>query len=263
MNIVKMIVTPQQAAKWLAEANTGNRQLRPSVVEKYAFDMLSSNWKLTHQGIAFYADGVLADGQHRLAAIVSANIPVEINVTFGLPRDAGFGIDQHSARRAEDVLRIAGEPEWLATLDAIAVARFITGKMGAKGSPLSPLGLSEFLKRNERYIRPILEMKLTRKKYLCNAGVFASYVCAHFGGETIESLQRFANVFASGEIAGPHENAAIRLREYLMRTPIAWVGAANKATTSKKTQRAIYLFCRGMPVTKLAQCDEYTYPSPT
>jgi hypothetical protein len=35
---------------------------------------------VTHQGIAFDTQGVLVDGQHRLAAIIEADRPVELTV---------------------------------------------------------------------------------------------------------------------------------------------------------------------------------------
>src|SRR5438046_2404287 len=56
------------AEQWLA-ANTANRPLSRSTVRGFADAMRSGEWLVTHQGVAFDTDGVLVDGQHRLAAI--------------------------------------------------------------------------------------------------------------------------------------------------------------------------------------------------
>ena len=77
-------ITPDRAAKWL-ENNFRNRPVKEDVVHAYARDMLAGVWVATHQGIAFNDRDELIDGQHRLMAIVAANITVRMMVTFGLP----------------------------------------------------------------------------------------------------------------------------------------------------------------------------------
>jgi hypothetical protein len=52
--------------------------LSKRTVRDFAEAMRRGDWRLTHQGIAFDASGALVDGQHRLAAIVEADVPVEI-----------------------------------------------------------------------------------------------------------------------------------------------------------------------------------------
>jgi len=70
MQITRMNVTPEMAQSWLDAANTGNRTMTRRVVSKYADDMIAGRWIDTHQNaIAFYDDGSLADGQHRLGAV--------------------------------------------------------------------------------------------------------------------------------------------------------------------------------------------------
>lgn len=71
----KVFVTPEMAYDWLVH-NTNNRDLRPLDVLYLKQCILSGNWRVTHQGIAFYADGELADGQHRLNAIADAGVGV-------------------------------------------------------------------------------------------------------------------------------------------------------------------------------------------
>mgnify|MGYP001767036089 CR=1 FL=1 len=98
-------VTPKRAEEYLS-ANTINRTLRKSVVERYANDMKMGRWELTHQGIAVANDGTLLDGQHRLHAVIKAGVPVMMQVTTGLDVSAFANIDKLVARTDADSLRI-------------------------------------------------------------------------------------------------------------------------------------------------------------
>jgi len=68
------------AEHWLKKNHPSNRNISWGQVEAFAADMASGNWKLTHQGVAFDGDGNLIDGQHRLNAIVLANVVVDLLV---------------------------------------------------------------------------------------------------------------------------------------------------------------------------------------
>lgn len=79
-----MEVDPGLAAHWL-QNNFRNRPLSEEVVKAYARDMINGEWVETHQGIAFNDLDELIDGQHRLNAVILANVTVKMMVTFGLP----------------------------------------------------------------------------------------------------------------------------------------------------------------------------------
>ncbi len=102
-----LLVTPQTAAE-LPKKNTRNRSLRRSNVRYLANELREGRWQLTHQGVAVATDGTLLDGQHRLSAIVDANIPALINVSFDCDPAMFTVIDTGSARTTADVLRTAG-----------------------------------------------------------------------------------------------------------------------------------------------------------
>jgi hypothetical protein len=89
-------ITPERAEQWLA-ANTANRPVSKSTVRGFAEAMRRGDWLVTHQGIAFDTNGVLVDGQHRLAAIIEADLPVEMTVFSDVEPDSF------------DVLAIEGE----------------------------------------------------------------------------------------------------------------------------------------------------------
>lgn len=96
-------VTPDLARQWLA-ANTANRAIRRSHSAAMARLMRAGEWKLTHQGVAFAADGRLLDGQHRLHSVIEAGVSVKMLVFVGLPNDAFGALDRGLKRQLRDDL---------------------------------------------------------------------------------------------------------------------------------------------------------------
>jgi hypothetical protein len=101
-------ITPAKAAEML-EANTTNRPLSRPVVKAFAEAMARGDWMVTHQGIAFDVNGVLVDGQHRLAAVIEADVPVEMTVFTEVEEGTFDVLDTGKRRTAADVLAIDGE----------------------------------------------------------------------------------------------------------------------------------------------------------
>ncbi len=78
-------VTPEQAKVWLAGKTPESLRLpNERHVQALAADMTSGQWRLTGDGLSFNKDGKLFDGQHRLAAVVHANVTVKMLVVWGL-----------------------------------------------------------------------------------------------------------------------------------------------------------------------------------
>ena len=108
MNMEILDVSPELATEWLTH-NTSNRPLSKGTVQQLAARIQRGEWQLTHQGIAFDEDGVLIDGQHRLAAIVKADIAVPLTVTYDVPRTAFTVMDTGRKRTGRDTLALVGE----------------------------------------------------------------------------------------------------------------------------------------------------------
>ncbi len=101
-------ITPARAEEMLA-ANTTNRPLSKPTVRNLAEAMRRGEWMVTHQGIAFDVKGILVDGQHRLAAIIEADQPVELTVFTDVAEGTFDVLDTGKRRNAADVLAIEGE----------------------------------------------------------------------------------------------------------------------------------------------------------
>lgn len=98
-------ITPEIAREYLSR-NVKNRRIRSEVVNMLARDILAGKFRVTHQGIAFYEDGSLMDGQHRLSAIVKANRPVQLMVSRGFPKESMMAVDKGTGRSTSDVLAL-------------------------------------------------------------------------------------------------------------------------------------------------------------
>jgi hypothetical protein len=116
-------ITPA-AADAMLDASVGSVQRRMMVthVARLAAAMKRGEWRVTHQGIAIGSDGRIIDGQHRLAAIVRAGIPVEIMVMRDADPELFHVIDTGRGRSAGHILQIAGYPNAIALSTAIRLA---------------------------------------------------------------------------------------------------------------------------------------------
>lgn len=106
------MITPAKAAAYLSNM-APNRRPKEATVAMYANDMVNGEWLLSHQGIAFDVNGLLFDGQHRLLAIIRANVPAPILVLRGFPAkqtniNTMDTVDCGVGRSLGDRLRIMG-----------------------------------------------------------------------------------------------------------------------------------------------------------
>lgn len=100
-------VTPAKAKEWLEGSNEANRSRSEIMVDRYAADMKAGRWVPNGETIVFNGSSLL-DGQHRLAAVVKAGVPVEMLVVTGVPSKAAPTIDTGKSRSIADFLRMRG-----------------------------------------------------------------------------------------------------------------------------------------------------------
>ncbi len=143
-----ILVTPEMATQFLA-FNEQNRRVRAGWGDYLAYSIRSGEWKATHQGIAFSDSGRLIDGQHRMMAIVKADIPVNVMVTYGLPDDAFTVIDNGVKRTDEDLTRL---PRHL-----VELSKMFLQIMAFEGTE-SPTGASKHAKTTPRQLHLYAEV---------------------------------------------------------------------------------------------------------
>lgn len=106
--VQRTVITPDMARELLSY-NTHNRRSRSRVVSAYAADMIAGTWRWNGESIKFGKDGVLLDGQHRLLAVIEADVPVSMLVIRGLEADTQETIDGGAKRKFSDLLQLRGE----------------------------------------------------------------------------------------------------------------------------------------------------------
>ncbi|MEU6342173.1 hypothetical protein ABZ883_14670 [Streptomyces sp. NPDC046977] len=137
-------ITPDLARKWLAQ-NTHNRNLRERVVNGYAADMRNGNWVEDGQSIKFAQGdtvlldnplifgGPLLDGQHRLSAIVTANVAVRMLIVSNLDDSTQETMDTGAKRSLADVLKLRGEERYV-PLAAVLLRAYLWEVQGQRRS---------------------------------------------------------------------------------------------------------------------------------
>lgn len=106
--VKQMTITPS-IARDLLKNNTDNRRVRQPRVQHYAEQMLKGNWKSnTYEVIKIGVSGRVLDGQHRLLAVILANIPVNFQIVFDCDESIFDVIDSGLTRNANDVFKIEG-----------------------------------------------------------------------------------------------------------------------------------------------------------
>lgn len=251
-----MEITPKQAEEWL-EKNTRNRPMSMSLATQYADDMANNVWRETHQGIAFFESGILADGQTRLKAITISKKPITMQVTFGVPDESGLSIDTHRKRTLSNQLAVSGAMPWLGKNEA-AVALLLMNSDNSKQSR-SIEKIMAFCKPHEDAFMFTKQHTSNSIRYVTVAPVKAAIVSA-FKYENKSRLVEFCKCLTSGVMENKNDSAAIRLRERLISN-----GAVMQHTGKGRYEimllamKAISLFCKNAEVTRLSMPKEKAY----
>lgn len=162
ITVQKTLVTPTLAQEWL-KANVDNRPVCRPRVDLYVSLLKEGRFVLTHQGIAFYENGDLADGQHRLHAIAESQVSAHMMVTKGLPFDHVHAIDNGRPRSVQNVLHFVGINASHKHIAAGAFSGCSTTRrpreLRGTTIPLIPLGFQSLSKRRKsRLILPCLRL---------------------------------------------------------------------------------------------------------
>ena len=102
-------VTPDVAG-WLLRLNTHNRPMRGPDVGRFISILERGKWINTGEPIIVSKEGVVNDGQHRLAAIHESGIAAVCDVRFGIERAAFQATGTGRKRTNGDVLHIEQIP---------------------------------------------------------------------------------------------------------------------------------------------------------
>ena len=251
-------ITPKMAKEMLERNMKNNRRVNHDTVNRYARIMKAGGWNLTHQGIAFDTSGLLVDGQHRLQAIVSANVPVEMMVTYDVEHHDGeaFTIDAGRRRTTLNIMQISG-------IDDVVfknTASYVSSYLKWKPTGGRKVEATEVIAYIERHYSEIAELYSITRKDLKYGGVRnipalvgAALLSAIYRGENQDALQKFCNVYSKNEVSGCENynpRHALNIRDYVR-------DHRDCKEALSRVESAIYAFCNNRSM--LRQRDD-CYP---
>ena len=107
MHYRALSINGEDAAGIILHFNNNNRDHRPALIERYTRAMKANQWCRTPQGIGFYKDHQLADGQHRLFSAALANHTIDVFCQFDFEVEDTHALDAGGARNCSDALHMA------------------------------------------------------------------------------------------------------------------------------------------------------------
>lgn len=211
-----LTITPEMAYKFLSENNKSNRKVKQGVVDMLARSMLSGDFKLTHQGIAFYDDGDICDGQHRLYAIRQSKTSQRMLVTKGIPKDDAhiLAIDNSAPRTVTDSSVLSGRKVTTHDSQLVKTLHFGVGKNHNK---LSHREIYDLCKSHSEEINISNECFPKYKAPYTSTAVRVAVVDSVLSGVDILTAKRFAQVLVSGFYNYDYEKTCIVLRDRLVQ----------------------------------------------
>jgi len=269
------IITPSQAQLWLDQP-AKNRNVMQRRVEAYAAAMLRGDWMLTNQGIAFDENGALIDGQHRLLAIVKAQIPIEMLVVHATSNRSQLVLDQGAKRSPHDQIGLREGWQIYPIHTAIAKAMMVSvGGVGDRQRQLASKDiqlLDRFYVKHHKAIEFVVDRTWTKKgsgnslKGVIIAPVLAPVARAHYTVD-VNKLEHFCAVLASGMGEGHDDSAVIVLRNWLIAgrdKALSSRAGKDRFTIYKKTELALRAFLNGESIQRLGNMvlEQELFPIP-
>lgn len=212
MEMKQEMISPERAEKYL-NSNKANRKLRAGVFEKYQADMEDGKRTDCPVPISFYENGDIADGQHRLWAVLESGIPIKFWVCRGVKKEAGLNIDIGLPRTLVDNARISGVDDNLSNELIALVTFYVFGTRQRK--PLSFSKRMELITAHREPCDWAIRCGLKGRGFR-NAVVLAAIARAHHHGMEEERLREFSRVLSNGMSNGTEDSAAIALRNYVI-----------------------------------------------
>lgn len=243
-------VTPELAKLWL-EKNDCNRTLTEKGITEWAQKMRLRDWQSTHQGMAFYIGGSLADGQHRLHAIIRNNLAVKFMVTYDLEKSCAMAIDIGRKRSLIDGITIGGIGDWIVARHTQMVPVISYPKK------LTDKDKIDFILAMKQHLEFATQTFVTNRRNLTPSVIHAAIAMAHFHGESESKLRRFCEVLLDGAMADPSERIIISIRDYFMNHTNN--GSTDKNEKYLRLQRAIQAYCKNESTKRAAQPKDYIY----
>jgi hypothetical protein len=251
------VVTPEMALDWLTN-QTENRNLRQQDIRVMADDMQNGRWHDNGDTIKFLKDGRLCDGQHRLHAVLEAEVNVPFHIVANLDEEALSTIDTGRARQVHDLMKILGD-KMHSPLAASCASMMVTASSQQNITRLaSKAKLVEFMQQHRDAIEFTMEAFPRRVRHITGQAVLGAFARAYYrftSDDGRERLKRFATVLTTG-MMDKGDEAAVILHRYLLDTD------EPKAVVYLKVEKAIAHFMDHEAIERLYPAKRELFPLP-
>lgn len=221
------LITPQKAQELLDKVPDYQRAIRKKVVARYAEDMANGHWNqntdFIDNPIVVSREGVVLNGQHRLRAIVLANIPVFMPVQYGANAANYSFYDNGLKRTAGDQLNVKN-----ANVVAAIATMIIAAERGNRGiggilsgektssARVSRAEVIEYAQEHEDFLQRCAANGERIRRGVGGSGAtvggFASYLIINFGDD--DKLDDFCVAMSQKESTDP---LILAIRQQVMR----------------------------------------------
>lgn len=248
MNAKVMKITPE-IAKEMLEKNTNNRNISLKRVDMYADDMKRGEWQSNGEAICFNESGVLANGQHRLMAVVKSGCTVEMVVIFGVKDDVTL-YDRGRNRSVSDAMTFSG---MYATKLTCAMARlYLFSNQKSKANAFSEGRIREFHIKHKESISAVIGILgkgngvKTNGRVNVKTGYFAAALLnAYEAGVPKEVLMRFVEIVKTGFYDRGSESAAVVIRNDILSENLTSRSIGSAEMSMYSVENAIRDFATG------------------
>lgn len=251
-------VTPDQATEWL-DNSAKNRKLSQRRIGLYAEMMKRGDWMLTNQGIAIDEFGKLIDGQHRLRAIVEADIPIELLVIRAAPNRSQLVLDQGLKRMPHE--QIGLREGWNMTPMHTAIAKVMMLGMGGPGAGKRKEESADIILVDRFYVRHHKAIEFAMAQFSSKQAVrgvtiapaIAPIARAWYKYEH-QQLIRFYEVLATGMADRKGDGPAVVLRNWLIagrEKALSARAGKDRYLVYKKAEIALNAFLAGKPIERI------------
>lgn len=210
-------ITPEYAQKLLG-CNTNNRNIRKSRVKMYANDMKKGNWRSNGEPIVIGDDGILRQGQHRLTAIVEANITLKNQVIMLVSSDEANMYDTNLTRRTVDIMKFENIDDCAIKNGIIISGITYCLKLRDKTTAPSKIEIIDTAIKYQDACRFIYYNLVTKTVMVGvrRASVIAALICAYISNYDTEKLKSFLDCLSIGIPKNSNDIGVIKLRDYLI-----------------------------------------------
>jgi len=247
-------IGPTQAKQLLKKNANNFRKLSQNKVRTYAHDMINGNWHLNGHVISISKEGVLLNGQHRLAAVVLSGKKIKLNILYNVPSDKGM-----DCGRPRSVANELG----VQTAFVSTIRRMMLGGKYAY-LPLTFDDIYSFSQHHKKAVCFVLENfpKPNKLQGLRISPVLGAIARAYHSVNK-EELLRFIRVLSLGVASGDEESSAITLRDWLIETGQRKMrGREFTLIAYRKTERALQAFLGKQSLKNLREAKEELYKIP-